>query len=627
MEALREAIPHGDLPAGLKNIRAKRTREFVAKISRKTKAQLISEVEELRLRNVELEAIPIPDPCVLDENRELRVKNRILDILLTVSDDFAYRSILDVILEATESRHGVIGYIDEDGAFVAPCSGGGLENGISSTRFLKDSWGDTAGARAILENRTIWSNDPSGDVPPPYIPMRRQISTPIVHKNKVLGLIQIANKDVDYASEDIMFMESIAAAIAPGLELRLARAKDEHAHVRADKLLREAHRKLEERFREVSEERAGLLKELKAESESKVMLESSFSRLQTLLNSVLLIGGQIPTHLDEITLVSNCVEAAQRFTGSRFGYFGRLNVGRLNVSITTVQDEEEGASVRIDDMEARGVWAKVIEDGCSLRLNDVVSETDDAVLPEGNPPLTSVLAVPVRKAGEVFGVIALANKFDGYDADDQVMLESVAKLAASIIAHKKTVVALHEARQELLRQEGLMVLAQLTGGETRTSSGRKGWLGSFVRSCLRRDNGRSKGGRSPLAKAVMNVPRKVLVASPRPVFLDAVNEALGEEAEIISVATTDIDDVGLSMAKTVHPEVVVVDMTSVGMSGLRAISALREQLYYALLVAVSPVNSKSIKIAARECGADNLIMGDFHSKTWRKELRGAVLSS
>ncbi|MHC4264404.1 MAG: MASE3 domain-containing protein, partial [Planctomycetota bacterium] len=52
--------------------------------------------------------------------RELAIRNKIAEIFLTVPDEQMYSEVLDVILEAMKSRHGVFGYIDENGSLVSP---------------------------------------------------------------------------------------------------------------------------------------------------------------------------------------------------------------------------------------------------------------------------------------------------------------------------------------------------------------------------------------------------------------------------------------------------------------------------------------------------------------------------
>ena len=50
--------------------------------------------------------------------RELRIRNRIADIFLTVPDEEMYGEVLPVVLKALDSKHGVFGYVDENGAIV-----------------------------------------------------------------------------------------------------------------------------------------------------------------------------------------------------------------------------------------------------------------------------------------------------------------------------------------------------------------------------------------------------------------------------------------------------------------------------------------------------------------------------
>ncbi|MHC4293459.1 MAG: MASE3 domain-containing protein, partial [Planctomycetota bacterium] len=52
--------------------------------------------------------------------RELAIRNKIAEIFLTVPDEQMYSKVLQIILEAMESKHGVFGYIDENGSLVSP---------------------------------------------------------------------------------------------------------------------------------------------------------------------------------------------------------------------------------------------------------------------------------------------------------------------------------------------------------------------------------------------------------------------------------------------------------------------------------------------------------------------------
>ena len=50
----------------------------------------------------------------------LAIHNRIAEVFLTVADEEMYERVLDIVLQALESRHGVFGYIDTEGRLVCP---------------------------------------------------------------------------------------------------------------------------------------------------------------------------------------------------------------------------------------------------------------------------------------------------------------------------------------------------------------------------------------------------------------------------------------------------------------------------------------------------------------------------
>ena len=90
----------------------------------KTKKQPINKLAKIRqrtdkLEKAETERMRVQE--VLDRsNGELAIRSQIAKIFLTVPEDEMYGEILQVVLEAVESKYGVFGYIDEYGAFVCP---------------------------------------------------------------------------------------------------------------------------------------------------------------------------------------------------------------------------------------------------------------------------------------------------------------------------------------------------------------------------------------------------------------------------------------------------------------------------------------------------------------------------
>ena len=173
---------------------------------------------------------------------QLALKNRIANIFLTVPDDQMFGNVLDVVLEAMNSRCGLFGYIDELGALVIPSLRGQIWDECrmlgKTFRFPTEAWGGAWG-RALLERVVICSNEP-GKVPGGHVPLSRFLIVPLVHMGKAAGLLAIANKPQDYEPKDQELLERIADYLAPVLHARLQRDAQEAARRRAEREALEA---------------------------------------------------------------------------------------------------------------------------------------------------------------------------------------------------------------------------------------------------------------------------------------------------------------------------------------------------------------------------------------------------
>ena len=181
--------------------------------------------------------------------QELALRNRIGDIFLIMSDEDMYPEVLTVLLETMQSRFGTFGYIDENGALVVPTMTRHIwdqcEVADKTILFPRATWGDSTWARAVREKRTIYSKEPSTNVPEGHIPIQRHISMPIIHRGLVVGLFQVANKERDYDDEDIARLERIAEHVAPILSARVQRDIQERARAEAERQLALRARELE----------------------------------------------------------------------------------------------------------------------------------------------------------------------------------------------------------------------------------------------------------------------------------------------------------------------------------------------------------------------------------------------
>lgn len=164
--------------------------------------------------------------------------------------------------------------------------------------------------------------------------------------------------------------------------------------------------------------------------------EEDARRKNAVLNAINRIFKEALTCETEKTLASTCLSIAEELTGSKFGFLGEIN---HNGKFDTIALSDPGwdnctmsksdSSLLLSNMEIGGIWGKVIKENTSLIINDPSSHPDSIGIPEGHPEITSFLGIPIRSAGKVTGMIALANKEGGYNQSD---LDSIEKLSISI---------------------------------------------------------------------------------------------------------------------------------------------------------------------------------------------------
>lgn len=189
--------------------------------------------------------------------RELEIHNRVAEAFLTVADEEMYERVLEIVLEALDSRHGVFGYIDADGSLVCPSMTRDVFEQCQmpgkSIVFPRDSWGGIWGT-ALITRKAVLSNS-TGKVPDGHIAIRRCVFVPIVDREELIGLLAVANRETDYSTRDLKLMEAVARRIGPILHARLTRDIEEEHRLRAE----EALRKSERRYRAVVEQQTELV--------------------------------------------------------------------------------------------------------------------------------------------------------------------------------------------------------------------------------------------------------------------------------------------------------------------------------------------------------------------------------
>ncbi len=156
-------------------------------------------------------------------------------------------------------------------------------------------------------------------------------------------------------------------------------------------------------------------------------------------------------------LAKTCLAVAEELTNAKFGFIGEINpIGRFdtialsNPGWDACQMENSEKTKSINNMEIRGIWGKALKDGCSLIVNEPYSHPDSVGTPEGHPPLTSYMGVPLKHAGNTFGMISLGNKDGGFDEDDQEVIESLSIAIVESLRGKRNELRLNQQSQEIL---------------------------------------------------------------------------------------------------------------------------------------------------------------------------------
>ena len=169
------------------------------------------------------------------------------------------------------------------------------------------------------------------------------------------------------------------------------------------------------------------------------------------INKVLL---ETLTCESEEEMACTCLAVAEELTGSQFGFICEVNqAGRLDaIAISnpgwdacTIPGTE--AMLMLRDMEIRGIRGRVIKDERSMIFNAPPSHPDWVGTPEGHPPITCFLGVPLKHAGRTIGMIGLANKESEYVLADQQAIETLSVAFVEALNRKRAEEALRESEE------------------------------------------------------------------------------------------------------------------------------------------------------------------------------------
>jgi PAS domain S-box-containing protein len=154
-----------------------------------------------------------------------------------------------------------------------------------------------------------------------------------------------------------------------------------------------------------------------------------------------------------------CLKVAEQITGSKFGFLGEIGPDGLLHDIAISNFAWERCLMRSKtrhngspaSFKIQGLYGRVLMDGTGFFSNDPAKHPSSIGTPEGHVSLTAFLGAPLIHDGKVIGLIALANREDGYRGRDLQSLEALCPAIVEAFYRSRAEAALrsNEARLRL----------------------------------------------------------------------------------------------------------------------------------------------------------------------------------
>jgi PAS domain S-box-containing protein len=185
--------------------------------------------------------------------------------------------------------------------------------------------------------------------------------------------------------------------------------------------------------------------------------EERIRRQNAILNGINRVFHAALTVGSDEALGVACLAVAEEITGSRFGFIGEIGPDGLlhDIAISNMGWEACAAVTRDgerrspSDFHIRGLYGRVILQGKGFFTNDPATHPDSIGIPEGHPPLTAFLGVPLLQDGRTIGMIAVGNRDGGYRREEQEALEALAPAVVEAFMRKRAETKIVRLNREL----------------------------------------------------------------------------------------------------------------------------------------------------------------------------------
>lgn len=139
-------------------------------------------------------------------------------------------------------------------------------------------------------------------------------------------------------------------------------------------------------------------------------------------------------------------DGAKESLGTQYGALAVYNEdGNVTSFFSSGFSDTDSARIG-QNPDAKGLLGYAYRTRSSVRTSEITKQRDGIEVPPGHPPLQSLLSVPVKTNTTVYGNLYIAEKKNGsnFDNEDEISLQTLANLAAKIIAGQQTEQAMRE---------------------------------------------------------------------------------------------------------------------------------------------------------------------------------------
>jgi GAF domain-containing protein len=152
------------------------------------------------------------------------------------------------------------------------------------------------------------------------------------------------------------------------------------------------------------------------------------------LRALLRANQAVIEHMELPLVLRRIVEAAVELVGAQYGALGVLSAdGGLEQFINVGMSPE--LVHHIGHLpEGHGLLGALIDDPHPIRIPELSADPRSVGFPDGHPPMSSFLGVPIRVRDEVYGNLYLSNQASGeFSEDDEQLVTALAATAGIAI--------------------------------------------------------------------------------------------------------------------------------------------------------------------------------------------------